>query len=87
MKHVGIKRVKVFFFSSPTQETAHIAAMVSAQKSKQVKKARPRPIRNPIQQWRPPHQQQQLNNREGFGISSTTFIHFSGNLLAPFPVN
>ena len=41
-----------------TQETAHIAAMVSAQKTK-VKAKRPRPIRQPMQQWRPPAQ----NNR------------------------
>ena len=43
-----------------TQETAHIAAMVSAQKTK-VKAKRPRPIRQPLQQWRPPQQQQQSN--------------------------
>ena len=37
-----------------TQETAHIAAMVSAQKTNAKKKSRPRPIRQPLQQWRPP---------------------------------
>ena len=46
-----------------TQETAHIAAMVSAQKTKQPKK-RPRPIRQPLQQWRPPQQ----NNRGRPGV-------------------
>ena len=43
-----------------TQETAHIAAMVSAQKTK-AKAKRPRPIRQPLQQWRPPAQ----SNRGG----------------------
>ncbi len=53
--------------SVATQETAHIAAMVSAQKTKtKSAKSRPRPMRQPVR-WQPPHrQQQQQAYRPGF---------------------